>query len=206
MIPPLAPRPPDADDASREGNASKSDATGPGAKLLLGAHGIAQGAFAGGSATPSTSLGGGLFLHGSTPGFGSYRVSGAYFAENNVSTARFRLVAGRLDGCPVEIHLARGVALEPCLALEVGRVQATAKESAQLAASAAERWWVAGDLLGRLRFAPLPTFFGELEAGPSFPFSRYVFYLGTETDTLGQVHQVPVVGWVVGLGLGARIL
>jgi hypothetical protein len=205
-IPAVAPKPPDADDASRDSNASKRDATQPGAKLLLGARGVAQGAFAGGSATPSTSLGGGLFVQASTPGFGSYRLSGAYFADDNVSTARFRLFAGRLDGCPVEIRLARGVAFEPCLALEVGRVQATSKETAVLTSSTAERWWTAGDLLGRLRFAPIPTFFAEIEAGPSVPFSRYVFYLGTEADTRGQVHQVPAVGWVVGLGLGVRIL
>lgn len=206
VLVPTAPKTPEADDANRESNASKRDATQPGAKLLLGARGTAQGAFAGGSATPSTAFGAGLFIHASTPGFGSYRLSGAYFAADNVSTATFQLFAGRLDGCPIEIRLARGVAFEPCLALELGRVQATAKETAELTSSTAHKWWTAGDVLGRLRFAPFPTFFAEIEAGPSVPFSRYVFYLGTEADTRGQVHQVPVVGWVVGLGLGARIL
>jgi hypothetical protein len=206
VTPLLTPKAPDSDDAERESAASRRDASAPGAKLLLGARGVAQGAFDGGSATPSPALGAGLFVHGSTQGFGSYRLSGAYFAENNVSTATFRLFAARLDGCPVEIRLVRGVALEPCLALEVGRVKATSKETALLTSSSAERWWLAGDLLARLRFAPFPAFFAELEAGPSFPFSRYVFYLGTQSDTIGQVHQVPAVGWVVGLGLGARIL
>jgi len=204
-IPSVTAKPPD-DDTSRESNASTRDSTAPGAKFLFGARGGAQGGFTGGEATPSASLGGGLFVQASTAGFGSYRLSGAYFAENNVSTAGFRLFTGRLDGCPVEIRLARGIALEPCLAFEVGRVEATSNETAQLTSSTARRWWLAGDLLGSLRFAPIPTFFAEVEAGPSVPFSRYVFYLGTETDTLGRVHQVPAVGWVVGLGLGARIL
>jgi len=199
-------KPADADDASRDNLASPRDATAPGTKFLFGARGIAQGGFTGGAATPSTSLGAGLFAQASTAGFGSYRLSGAYFAENNVSTARFRFFTGRLDGCPAEIRLVRGVAIEPCLAFEVGRVEATSNETAELTSSTARRWWLAGDLLGRLRFAPFSTFFAEVEAGASVPFSRYVFYLGTETDTLGRVHQVPAVGWVVGLGLGARIL
>ncbi len=203
---PAAPKPTDADDAIRESSAIRRDATQPGAKLLLGARGVAEGGFAGGSAVPSASLGGALFVHGSTSGLGSYRLSGAYFATNTVSAASFRLWTGRLDGCPVEIRLTRGIALEPCLALEVGRVEATSKETAELTSSTAHRWWVAGDLLGRLRFAPFSTLFAEIEAGPSVPFSRYVFLLGTEADTLGQVHKVPAVGWVVGLGFGARIL
>jgi hypothetical protein len=205
-VPIVPPKPPDADDSDRESAGSKRDATAPGTKVLVGARGAAQGAFDGGSATPSTSLGAGLFVHAFTPGFGSYRLSGTYFTENNVSTASFRLFSARLDGCPVEVRLARGVEFEPCLALEVGRVKATAKETPVLTSSSAERWWLAGDLLGRLRFAPVPSLFLELETGPSVPFSRYVFYLGTETDTVGRVHQVPPLGWVVGFGLGARIL
>jgi hypothetical protein len=204
--PVFVPKPPDADEADRESATSRRDATAPGAKVLLGARGAAQGAFDGGSATPSTALGAGAFVHGFTPGFGSYRLSAAYFSKNDVSTATFRLFSARLDGCPAEIRLAHGVALEPCLALELGRVKASAKETPLLTSSSAERWWLAGDLLGRLRFAPFPAFFAELEAGPSVPFSRYVFYLGTETDTVGRVHQVPPLGWVVGFGLGARIL
>jgi hypothetical protein len=205
VAPIVPPKPPEADDTGRDA-AAKHDATQPGAKLLVGGSGDALGSFNTGSALPTTGLGGGLFVQASTPGFGSYRIGGTYFGPSSTSRAKFTFVTGRLDGCPVEAQLARGVAFEPCLALELGRVNATSNQTAELTSSTANRWWVAGDLLARLRLAPLPIFFAEVEAGPSFPFSQYVFYLGTEADNLGRVHRVPAVGWVVGLGLGARIL
>jgi hypothetical protein len=174
--------------------------------LLAGAHALGLGAFVGGSATPSVAWGGALFAQWSTLGFGAYRLNGAYFVKSENDQASFRLFTGRLDACPLDFSPRPSIVLEPCLAFELGRVEATAKSTASIAASSQRRWWVAGDLLGRLRYSLLPGVFAELEGGLSVPFTRYVFILGTETDVRGQVHRVPALGWVVGLGLGARIL
>lgn len=175
-------------------------------EVLTGVRLVGEGAFTGGSAVPNTAGGGGFFAQWRTPSFGSYRASGTYFAPVDTDRSSFRFLAGRLDGCPVQLNLGRLVVLEPCLGVELGAVTASAKAGAGLAPSSERRWWVAGALLGRARFAPFRWIFAELEGGASIPFTRYVFLLGTETDIRGEVHRVPAVGWVLGLGLGARIL
>jgi hypothetical protein len=177
-----------------------------GAEVLLGARALGLGAFASGSATPALARGVGPFVHWTTAGFGSYRAGASYFAATDTERATFQFFGGRVDGCPVGVHLARSLVLEPCLALEVGRVSATSKSAPALAPSTEQRWWVAGDLLARARFAPIPWIFAEVEAGVSVPFTRYTFLLGTENAVQDEVHEVPALGWVLGFGLGARIL
>jgi hypothetical protein len=175
-------------------------------ELLAGARTLAAGGFEGGSATPAVGLGAALFVQWTTAGRGAYRASGAYFVDTETGLASFRFFAGRLDGCPYEARVTRSIVLEPCLALEIGRVAATAKATPTLATSTERKWWVAGDLVGRARFAPIPWVFAEVEAGASVPFTRYVFLLGTPGDPRGEAHRVPAIGWVLGFGLGARIL
>jgi len=173
---------------------------------LTGARAGGVGAFNGGSATPSAAWGGGLFVQWTTPGFGAYRASGIYFVKNETADANFQFVAARIDACPVRVALAHAVVLEPCLAFELGRVTATAKPSPAIGTSTERRWWLAGDALGRVRYLPAPWFFAELEGGLAVPFMRYAFVLGTETDPQGEVHRVPMVGWVLDFGLGVRFL
>ena len=175
-------------------------------EVLTGVRVVGEGAFRGGSALPATARGGGFFAHWHTPDFGAYRASGTYFAPGETDRSTFRFLAGRLDGCPFDAKLGRWVVLEPCLGLEVGSISSTAKAAAGLAPSTERRWWVSGNLLGRVRFTPFRWIFAELEGGASVPFTRYVFLLGSETDTRDEVHRVPAVGWMLGLGLGARIL
>ncbi len=200
---PLLAKAPTSDEAIPE---IRIDGTKRNRQLLAGAHALGLGAFDGGSATPSAAWGGAVFAQWITAGFGAYRLNGAYFVKSENDQATFRLFTGRLDACPLDFSLRPSIVLEPCLAFELGRVEATAKRTATIASSTQRRWWVAGDVLGRLRYGLLPGVFAELEGGLSVPFTRHVFILGTETDVRGQVHRVPVLGWVVGLGLGARIL
>jgi hypothetical protein len=175
-------------------------------ELLAGARALAAGGFEGGWATPAVGGGAALFVQLTTDGWGAYRASGAYFVDTETDLASFRFFAGRVDGCPYEARVARSLVLEPCLAFEIGRVAATAKAAPTLAPSTERKWWVAGDLVGRARFAPIPWIFAEVEAGASVPFTRYVFLLGTPGDIRGEAHRVPAIGWVLGFGLGARIL
>jgi hypothetical protein len=175
-------------------------------EVLTGVRAVGEGAFQGGSVLPAIARGGGFFVQWRTPGLGAYRASATYFAPSETDRSTFRFLAGRLDGCPFDAKLGRWVVLEPCLGLEVGDVSATAKAATGLAPSTERRWWTSGNVLGRVRFTPFRWIFAELEGGASVPFTRYVFLLGSETDTRGEVHRVPAVGWVLGLGLGARIL
>jgi hypothetical protein len=175
-------------------------------EVIAGASGVAESSFKGGAATPAMSRGGGLFAQWTTARFGAYRLTGVYFANSETSNAKFQFFEGRLDGCPLAARLTPTLLVEPCLGVEVGRVTATSKPEPTLAPTTERRWWVAGDLLGRARFAPFPWIFAEIEAGVTAPFTRYVFVLGKPNDVRGDVHRVPAVGWVLGFGLGARIL
>jgi hypothetical protein len=176
-----------------------------GSQILVGARALGVGAFQGGAPTPSNLAGAGLFAQLTTEGFGAYRAGGTYFANSRQAGASFRFFSGRLDGCPISEEVARSLTFEPCLALEVGRVSATSQAAPALAPSTEARWWVAGDLVARGRFAPISWIFTEVEVGASVPFTRYTFLLGRPGDVRGEVHRVPAVGWVLGLGAGARI-
>lgn len=50
---------------------------------------------------------------------------------------------GRLEACPVSVHLATRLRLDPCGVLEVGRVRAEGDASAVDEPVAVSRWWVA---------------------------------------------------------------
>jgi hypothetical protein len=184
----------------------KRETRARGAQFLVGARALVGGGFTDGWSTPNAARGVGPFAQWTTAGFGAYRLGGTYFAGSESDRATFQFIAGRLDGCPIELPVARSIALEPCLALELGRVSATAKPGIGLSPSTERRLWVAGDLLARVRFTPIPWIFAELEGGASVPFTRFVFLLGTPGDVRGEVHRVPPVGWMLGLSLGARIL
>jgi hypothetical protein len=204
---PIEPkRPPPPPPVEPDTRAPRVEPSQRGHELLTGVRVVGEGAFSGGSALPAIARGGGLFAQWRTPGFGAYRVSSTFFAPSETELSKFWLLTGRIDGCPFDAKLGRWVLFEPCLGLEVGNVSAMAKASAGLASSTERRWWVSGNLLARVRFAPFQWIFAEVEGGASVPFTRYVFLLGSATDPRGEVHRVPAVGWVLGLGLGARIL
>jgi hypothetical protein len=174
-------------------------------EILVGARALGIGAFQGGAPTPRALAGGGLFAQWTTAGYGAYRIGGTYFANSQEAGAKFRFYSARLDGCPISEPVAPFFTFEPCIALELGRVSATSQATPGLAPTTEGRWWVAGDLLARGRIVPIPWIFAELEVGASLPFTRYTFLLGRPGDVRGEVHRVPLVGWVLGLAVGARI-
>jgi hypothetical protein len=175
-------------------------------EILAGARATGAGGFVGGSVTPATALGGGFFVQWTTPGFGAYRLNGAYFLKSETSDATFAFFAGRIDACPVGLRPAARLTVETCLSLEVGSVEAAAKARATISPSTERRWWTAGDVLGRVRYVPISWIFAEIEGGASVPFTRYVFLLGNQTNVKGEIHRVPAIGWVLGFEVGARIL
>lgn len=175
-------------------------------EILAGARATSAGGFVGGSVTPATALGGGFFAQWTTPGFGAYRLNGAYFLRSETSDATFAFFAGRIDACPVGLRPALRLTVEPCLSLEVGSVEASAKASATISRSTERRLWTAGDVLGRVRYVPISWIFAEIEGGASVPFTRYLFLLGNQANVKSEIHRVPAIGWVLGFEVGARIL
>jgi hypothetical protein len=96
--------------------------------------------------------------------------------------------------------------LEPCVAAEFFRVRATAHANGEITAGSTTRAFVAADALARIRYRPVPALLASLEAGAQIPITRYVFRLGTEANDRGILHEVPALGWVVGLHLGGPLL
>jgi hypothetical protein len=99
------------------------------APQALGLFGLALG----GRAVTGTALSPSLQL---TPLWGKTGVTGPL-----ASGGEFAWAVGRLEGCPVSLVLSASARLDPCLALEVGRL--TARGADVDVPVSAERWWVA---------------------------------------------------------------
>ena len=128
------------------------------------------------------------------------------WVEARPDSARFRLLAARLNLCPVVTAFSRAWGADVCAAGELGAVTGAASSEGGVEPVRATRFWAAGDLGGRLRWGPGAGIFVELEAGATFPFTRYDFALGTPDEFQRDVHKIPPLGWVLGWGVGGRIL
>jgi hypothetical protein len=156
-----------------------------------------------------SALGGALFLEiamRSDRALTSAARVSVLWAEARPKSATFRLVAGRLDLCPAVYALSRALSTDLCAAVELGAVSAVASSAGGVEPARATRFWAAGDVLGRLRWGPGAAIFVELEAGATFPLTRYDFALGTSDEFQREIHAIPSAGWVLGFGLGGRIL
>ncbi len=118
----------------------------------------------------------------------------------------FRRFVGRLDACPFRGVLARpwsddAFTLQPCVRLDIGRIEV--EESESWATVDAARLWVAPAGLLRLRWTS-PHLFVEAEGGISFPLVREHFSTGgSYAENLD--FEVPPRAMTSGLGLGAFI-
>lgn len=118
---------------------------------------------------------------------------------------RFRLVAFRLDGCPVAFELAPWFALEPCASFELGWLEGSTTRAAPPRVVRPETsypLWAAPGLLlrGVLRFDPG---FLQLEGFGRVPLLRETFYVETAGDP-DVVYEVPRLAWGASAGLGVR--
>jgi len=102
--------------------------------------------------------------------------------------------------------MASELELEPCIAAELLYVTATAHASGDITAGSAARTFVAADFFARVRYRPGGILLASLEAGAQVPLTRYVFRLGNESSDHGIIHEVPALGWMLGLQLGGPLL
>jgi hypothetical protein len=115
--------------------------------------------------------------------------------------ARFALVSGRLEACPVRADVLRTLSALPCARFEAGELTAsglarvglsTTRPWAAPGAGARIEWW----LFDRLRL--------EAEAGASFPLVRDTFSFGVPPGPVSQVHAVPVAAGSFAAGVGTH--
>jgi hypothetical protein len=160
----------------------------------------------------------GLFLYGIAPGlrpifapFVEYGASGDQWftpraavtlllaPPDDVASATFRFIGGRLEGCPVVAHLAGGLSASPCLGGEIGQILANGPAPDGKVGSAT---WLALVALGHLRWEPDGPFFGGLVGGAGLTLLRPTFAFSEPKPQ--PVHTVPSVSAEVGLGFGVH--
>jgi hypothetical protein len=159
-----------------------------------------------GSVLPRTAAGLSAFFELSIPHLGRHRWSLLYFFDVHAPAATFQALGGRWDVAPWQLPLGPTTELEPGVAAELLRVTANAHATGDVTAGSASRAFVAADLFARIRYRPLPGVLASLEAGAEAPLTRYVFRLGTEGNDRGILHQVPALGWMLGLHVGGPLL
>jgi len=209
--PPVPPAPPAPALPVRDATVSERSrsARGSPVRVLAGLTALDLSPLGRSSTFPPGALGGALFGEITTPSDSALTFGGrlsVLWVEARPESARFRLIAARLDLCPLVDAWGTSWSGELCAAAELGGVRATA-QGAGVEPTPAVRFWGAADALGRVRWSPGGgVVFLELEGGATMPLTRYDFSLGTPSEPQGDVHQVPPLGWVLGWGVGGRIL
>jgi hypothetical protein len=119
-----------------------------------------------------------------------------------VSTASssFRFLLTRPLGCSFVVRLPAALQLSPCLGVELGAVTGTG--SGLPAAETATRFWMAAELLGRLRFQPGDSFFVDVDGALVLPITRYQFVFRAP-DT--SIYAVPALAVAASARVGLRL-
>jgi hypothetical protein len=112
----------------------------------------------------------------------------------------FRLLAGRLQGCPLQLTLAKSLRLVPCALVEVGSLQAQGGGAA-LNVQAPSMLWLAfgGALRAQLDLIPALALEGTLSATALAEHAKFVLLNSS------LVYQVPVGSFGAGLGILLRL-
>jgi hypothetical protein len=104
---------------------------------------------------------------------------------------------GRLEGCPLQLSLAKPLKLEPCAAAEVGALSARGASEAIVPVSV-DRWWLAAGATLSLHLS-LGPWFARAGASALFPLTRDEFVIRAPDLTIHQASPL-VVGATLGLG------
>jgi hypothetical protein len=112
--------------------------------------------------------------------------------------AALRLLAGRLEACPVRLSVGASLRVVPCAALDAGRLTASGLDVTPSAR--VHRPWLTGGVSARLAFLALSPMSLELGGELFAPFVRDRFYMGADTT----VHRTSAVGGTLSLGVGVR--
>ena len=134
----------------------------------------------------------------------SARLSLSASASSSVSVSRgsasFRWMAATLDGCPFELHWAKGWRATPCAFVQLGVLAGTGHGVAT--PEAESRRWIALGGGARLNWNFLGAFFAEAHGRLEAPLARdtFVFVLPERV----VVHAIPAVLGSFELGVGVH--
>lgn len=112
--------------------------------------------------------------------------------------ARFTLVAGRVEICPIRLAIFGAISAAPCALFEAGALAAVGLSP--FAPTAASRPWAAPGLLGRVQIDVFGDAMVEIDGGALFPVVRDTFYFAPSLTA----HEVPSAGGFVGGGVGVH--
>jgi hypothetical protein len=133
----------------------------------------------------------------------AFGISDSGRVSANGVPADFRLIAGRLDACPVALPFAAWLWFEPCLTAELGQLRARSHEQPPRVTSGGSGsvLWAAPGAAARLvgRFDPLVL---VVEGAAKAPLVREVFYV--EGGGQDRVFQVPTLAFSASAGAGLR--
>jgi hypothetical protein len=144
-------------------------------------------------------LGGRRLVSGLSPGlqltalWGKTGTTGPSAADGS-----FAWSLGRIEACPLRLQLDARLALEPCVAAEVGRLSARGAATQVDEPVTAERWWFAAGGTLALHVS-LPHFFFRFAALGLVPATRDEFVFREPDRT---VHQASPLVYGASLGLG----
>jgi hypothetical protein len=115
--------------------------------------------------------------------------------------ARYALLGGRIEGCPVRLRAAAWLSAYPCVRLDAGQVTASGFATVSLSTT---RPWAAPGVGARARAEIASRLDVEAEAGALFPLVRDTFGFGPPGSG-PDLRTVPPVGGFLGLGVGTHL-
>jgi len=134
----------------------------------------------------------------------SFVIGDSGSVERSGRSARFLLLGGRIDVCPIHILQISDLVVHPCIALEMGSVRSRGEATTEFRSETHEKFWSAGGPLLRIRVA-IHDVFLEIHGGAWFPLIRgtdqYVF---DEIAGESTFYVIPDIGGSVGVNLGYR--
>ena len=124
--------------------------------------------------------------------------------ESDGASAEFALLSGQLEACGLALLRRPRFVVDPCLAVQIGRIESRGIDSELYAGrSTTHRWGAFGPLL-RARHA-----FGELwleaYAGPWIPFLGPREFVFEDPQGNHSFHEVAAVGFTGGLNVALRL-
>ncbi|HEY3501119.1 MAG TPA: hypothetical protein VGK73_40775, partial [Polyangiaceae bacterium] len=158
---------------------------------------------------PGLGLGADLFVRLGPQARGSWslRVAGLYgFGSSSVGDrlAEFRLLGGRVEGCPLVDGFTAWFSGEGCVALDLGALGGRGDDSsALLAGSSDTMFWAATVVAGRVRARLGERVFLEGQGELGFPLVRHEFVFEAPREL---IFRVPAAGVAARVGLGVQFL
>jgi hypothetical protein len=111
----------------------------------------------------------------------------AGWGRETVGSAEFTLLDARVEGCPFRLRPSRRLRISPCLALDVGRLEAAGVSVTP--AETVDRPWVAAGAVARLEWQIVNALVVEVGGELFVPLERDRFFVDQDTT----LHRTPFV-------------